>query len=42
MGEEVSQGFEEALQSFRAVDDELEAVLSGDPETEFDLSRQLG
>ena len=42
MGEEVPQGFEEALQSFRAVDDELEAVLSGDPETEFDLSRQLG
>ena len=24
------------------MDDELEAVLSGDPETEFDLSRQLG
>ena len=42
MGEEVPQGFEEALQSFRAVDDELEAILSGDPETEFDLSRQLG
>ena len=42
MGEEVPQGFEEALQSFRAVDDELEAVLSGDPEAQFDLSRQLG
>ena len=42
MGEEVPQGFEEALQSFRTVDDELEAVLSGDPEAEFDLSRQLG
>ena len=42
MGEEIPQGFEEALQSFRAVDDELEAVLSGDPETEFDLSQQLG
>ena len=42
MGEEIPQGFEEALQSFRAVDDELEAVLSGDPEAEFDLSRQLG
>ena len=42
MGEEIPQGFEEALQSFRAVDDELEAVLSGDPKTEFDLSRQLG
>ena len=42
MGEEIPQGFEEALQSFRAVDDELEAVLSGDPETQFNLSRQLG
>ena len=42
MGEEVPQGFEEALQSFRAVDDELEAVLHGDPEAQFDLSRQLG
>ena len=42
MGEEIPQGFEEALQSFRAVDDKLEAVLSGDPETEFDFSRQLG
>ena len=42
MGEEVPQGFEEALQSFRAVNDELEAVLSGDPEAQFDLSRQLG
>ena len=42
MGEEVPQGFEEALQSFRAVDDELEAILSGDPEAQFDLSRQLG
>ena len=42
MGEDIPQGFEEALQSFRAVDDELEAVLSGDPEAQFDLSRQLG
>ena len=42
MGEEVPQGFEEALQSFRAVDDELEAILSGDPKTQFDLSWQLG
>ena len=42
MGEEIPQGFEEALQSFRAVDDELEAVLSGDPEAQFNLSRQLG
>ena len=42
MGEEVPQGFEEALQSFRAVDDELEAVLSGDPKAEFDLSWQVG
>ena len=42
MGEEVSQGFEEALQSFQAVDDELEAILSGDPEAQFDLSRQVG
>ena len=42
MGEEVLQGFEEAFQSFRAMDDELEAVLSGDPEAQFDLSRQLG
>ena len=42
MGEEVPQGFKEALQSFQAVDDELEAVLSGDPEAQFDLSRQLG
>ena len=42
MGKEIPQGFEEALQSFRAVDDELEAVLSGDPEAQFDLSRQLG
>ena len=24
------------------MDDELEAVLSGDPKTQFDLSRQLG
>ena len=42
MGDEIPQGFEEALQSFRAVDDELGAVLSGDPEAEFDLSWQLG
>ena len=42
MGEEVPQGFEEALQSFQAMDDELEAVLSGDPEAQFDLSQQLG
>ena len=42
MGEEIPQGFKEALQSFRAVDDKLEAVLSRDPEAEFDLSRQLG
>ena len=39
MGEEIPQGFEEALQSFRAVDDELEAILSGDPKAQFDLSR---
>ena len=42
MGEEILQGFEEALQSFRAMDDELEAILSGDPEAQFNLSRQLG
>ena len=42
MGEEIPQGFEEALQSFRAVDDELEAILSGDPEAQFDLSWQVG
>ena len=42
MGEEVPQGFEEALQSFQAVDDKLEAILSGDPEAQFHLSRQLG
>ena len=42
MGEEVPQGFEEALQSFRAMDDELEAILSGDPEAQFDLSWQVG
>ena len=42
MGEEVPQGFEEALQSFRAVDDKLEAILSGDPKAQFDLSQQLG
>ena len=42
IGEEVPQGFKEALQSFRAMDDELEAILSGDPEAQFDLSQQLG
>ena len=42
MGEEVPQGFEEALQSFRAMDDELEAILSRDPEAQFNLSQQLG
>ena len=42
MDEEGPQGFEEALQSFRAVDDELDAVLSGIAEAQFDLSRQLG
>ena len=42
MGEEIPQGFEEALQSFRAVDDELEAILSGDPEAQFDWSWQVG
>ena len=42
MGEEVPQGFEEALQSFQAMDNKLEAVLSGDPEAQFDLSQQLG
>ena len=42
MGEEAPQGFEEALQSFRAMDDKLEAILSGDPKAQFDLSRQLG
>ena len=42
MGEEIPQGFEEALQSFRAMDNELEAILSGDPEAQFNLSRQLG
>ena len=42
MGKEVPQGFEEALQSFRAMDDELEAILSGDPEAQFNLSQQLG
>ena len=42
MGEEIPQGFEEDLQSFRAMDDELEARLSGNPEAEFDLSQQLG
>ena len=42
MDEEGPQGFEEALQSFRAVDDKLDAVLSGIAEAQFDLSRQLG
>ena len=42
MDEEVSQGFEEALQSFWAVDDELEAILAGDAEGQFNLSQQLG
>ena len=42
MGEEVPQGFKEALQSFRAMDDELKAVLSGDPKAQFNLSWQLG
>ena len=42
MEEEVPQGFEEALQSFRAVDDELEAILSGDAKAQSNLSRQLG
>ena len=42
MGEEIPQGFKEVLQSFRAVDDELKAILSGDPEAQFNLSRQLG
>ena len=42
MGKEIPQGFEEALQSFQAMDDELEAILSGDPKAQFDLSRQVG
>ena len=42
MDEEGPQGFEEALQSFRAVDDKLEAILSGDAEAQFNLSWQLG
>ena len=42
MREEVPQGFEEALQFFRAVDDELEVILSEDLEAQFDLSWQVG
>ena len=42
MGEEIPQGFEEAPQSFCAMDDKLKAILSGDPETRFNLSWQLG
>ena len=42
MDEEGPQGFKEALQSFQAMDDELEAILSGDTKTQFNLSQQLG
>ena len=42
MDKEGPQGFKEALQSFRAVDNELEAILLGNAEAQFDLSRQLG
>ena len=42
MSKEAPQGFEEALQSFRAMDDKLEAILSGNPEAQFNLSRQVG
>ena len=42
MDEEGSQGFEEALQSFQAVDEELDAVLSRITKAQFDLSQQLG
>ena len=38
MDKERPQGFEEALQSFRAVDDELDAILSGSAKAQFDLS----
>ena len=42
MDEEGPQGFKEALQSFQAVDDELDVVLLGSTEAQFDLSQQLG
>ena len=42
MDEEGPQGFKEALQSFQAMDDKLDAVLSGITEAQFDLSQQLG
>ena len=42
MDEEGPQGFEEVLQSFQAVDDKLDAVLSGTAKAQFDLSQQLG
>ena len=42
MDEGGPQGFEEVLQSFQAVDDKLEAILSGDAEAQFNLSWQLG
>ena len=35
-------GFEEALQSFRAVQAELDDVLADDSNSELDMSRQLG
>ena len=35
-------GFEEALQSFRAVQAELDDVLADDDNGELDVSRQLG
>ena len=38
MEEEAPQGFKEALQSFRAMNDELKAILEGDAEAQFDLS----
>ena len=42
MDEEGPQGFEEALQSFQAMDNKLDAILSGTAEAQFDLSQQLG
>ena len=42
MDEEEPQGFEEVLQSFQAVNEKLNAVLSRIAKAQFDLSQQLG
>ena len=42
MDKEAPQGFEEALQSFQAVDNELDTILSEIAKAQFDLSQQLG